>query len=167
MPNGTFSTALYWFQTDLVKTDGNVLTSDTAPLVPWLSPALELPCNKTDTFVVLLYPQPENFSVPAKFDAYFANIRANPVDFSVRLNSNITDLLSTEALIQEGGDLVRITGACPSAPPPANCTNTTIPSKPSMSPLPFEGASSALLTDSALMMLGLGLGFAGWMLAMF
>jgi hypothetical protein len=119
-----------------------------------LSLVTQLPCSKTDTFVVLLYPQRDNFSVPTNFDAFFANIRANPLDFSARLKFNITDVLSVENLEQEGGALVRITGICNT---PAASTNGTTSAKPPFSYTPFEGASSALVADSILLTLGLGL----------
>jgi hypothetical protein len=101
-----------------------------------------------------LYPQRDNFSVPTNFDAFFANIRANPLDFSARLKFNITDVLSVENLEQEGGALVRITGICNT---PAASTNGTTSAKLPFSYTPFEGASSALVADSILLTLGLGL----------
>ncbi|KAI9734874.1 MAG: hypothetical protein M1834_001954 [Cirrosporium novae-zelandiae] len=113
LANGSYSTLLLWVQSNLKSFGQGFLVPTAAEDVPYMPP--NPPCGETHYYVIVAYPEPEDFSIPSDYIQYFANVRADPGNVEVRLNSDIPKLLEDAGLGVDGlggHGLIRVTGDC-------------------------------------------------------
>lgn len=132
------TTALHWILPGLAASNTTAraavtgLASTASVIAPYINP--QPPAGQSHTYTLFLYDEPSNFTVPADYTAYFANLTASPLN---RVGFNMTKFTDESGLgspVAANWFLVsNFSSSTPSTTASTTLSPTSVPTSPASS----------------------------------